>query len=224
MKTGLDVLWGNRRWFRDSNGLICPGKSIGTRNKNWTDYSKMPHGDSKEFYIGDELRREFKLQIVNKYSKSEKVKTSDKPLAILTSGGTASGKTAAVELFLSSPEARKTGGFLRIDFDLIKRDLPEYVEMEKRKLRKAAEYVHRESADIASKIFNKAIKKKCDFVFDSTLVNYKLSLERLQRLKKRGYSIIIVSSFTRLDEAIRRAEARYKQGGRWVPNLCSPQI
>lgn len=76
--------------------------------------------------------------------------------AVLTAGGSGSGKSFFVEnLFLSSTEEN----YVLIDSDNIKEELPEYVEAIKNNNLDAADIVHDESGYIADSLLNFCIAK-----------------------------------------------------------------
>ena len=157
-------------------------------------------------------RRELHEKILDE--KLSKVKSSDKPIAILTGGGSGSGKTSVIEASLGNMKDQ----MVHVDADDIKKSIPEYNELVAKDSPTAAAQAHDESSDLSSELINRSIAEKKPFLYDSTMKN-KEKFERLaKKLKENGYEVHIVFADCPLEEAKARAAARAKITGRKVPD------
>lgn len=211
----LSVKWGNRHWY-EYQEFLFPYGDVKKNAVGWTDYSTLPGGDTAHLLEGQDesakLRRRYNAQILDVLFTAAETPEKRAPICILTSGGTASGKTSAIDEFA------KEFTSLRIDFDRIKKLLPEYVELVGLKHRKASEYVQSESIKIGGKLFKKAIKEKADVIYEKTLDNPVRTISDIKDLRKKGYAIYIVATHLTLEEGLKRAEERFFRSGRHVPD------
>lgn len=215
----LKFTWGNKIWIRDSQGIIRENGVIGKGNPKWVDYSNPPYKNTvflrEAPYPYASERCEFTEQIIQDYLRKCKGCITDDHVCFFTSGGTASGKTSAVELFLNHNNS--SNDYLLIDYDHLKRALPEYNHMRGRGLRQAAPFVHHESSKIAGKLFKKAMVQNLNIIYEKTLAKPEQTLEEIGKLKKKKYQVFVIATHLSLEEGMKRAEKRFKQGGRHVP-------
>ncbi len=141
---------------------------------------------------------------------------SKTPFCFFTCGGTASGKTSAINLFM---EISKTAGepYLRIDYDRLKHCLPEYEVVRKVAPKLAAPYTHAESSKMAGKLFKKALRAKYNIIYEKTLADVEHTLEEIGKLRKQGYVVVVIATHLKEREGQIRAAKRFKAGGRYVP-------
>ncbi len=216
----LPVTWANRKWY-EFLGVLNAGSKIKRSSKDWSDYALLPNGDTanmlKSESSNSDLRQRLNSQIMDLFLQSQPPNTSAKPICIITSGGTASGKTSAVDL-ITSQLFQKTGmSFLRIDYDIIKRALPEYPLMLELKIKDAAKYVQSESIKIGGKLFKKAYKMGFNIIYEKTLDDARRASEDIRELKKKNYDIVIIGTHITEAEGQARAAQRYERAGRYIP-------
>ncbi len=149
-----------------------------------------------------------------------KCQSSKKPRIHLLLGSIGSGKTSAKDTILKI-EKRKEN-FIFINFDDIKKKIPEYDLLKKLNPKKAATFVQPESAKIAGKLFKKAYQKKYDIIFEKNIrkdTKGKIHLiKEIKDLLKKNYQILIHIVF--LDtyaEAWKRVQKRAEEIKRFVP-------
>ena len=212
--------WGNQKWYSFKD-ILVPGYSISKSSKHWRDLSSITSGSSCEFleetYEHHEARKSFNNQVLDLYLKEKPYVKRQEPIVFLTSGGTASGKTSAIDKLVDGILSANKSNFLRIDYDNIKKNIPEYEPMLDLKLKYAASYVQTESAKIGGRLFKKAYAKKIDLIYEKTLDDEVRALEDIKRLRKKGYKIFIVATHTTVDKGIERAAKRFAAMGRHIP-------
>lgn len=146
--------------------------------------------------------------------KTEGKDSKDPASAVLTAGGSGSGKSFFIkELFLSSTEEN----YVLIDSDNIKEELPEYIaEVEKQNL-DAADIVHDESGYIANSLLEFCILNKLSFIYDGTMSNFTKYNLIVTNLKKHNFNISGLYVDIDVEIAIKRATKRAEDTGRAVP-------
>jgi predicted ABC-type ATPase len=77
--------------------------------------------------------------------------------------------------------------------------------------------LHDESSDIAEMVFDHAINEKLNIIFDGTMKNAEKYFLFIQKARKNQYIVDISITDISLEEAMRRAENRYKIEQRRVP-------
>jgi len=167
-------------------------------------YKDESGGYSKE-------RRELHEQIINDFL--GKVGKSDKPIMILSGGGSASGKSTVLHDALPQFDTE----LAHIDADAIKEKIPEYKAMVDLKDESAAAHAHQESSQLASKLIETSFESGRPFVYDSTMKDTEKMKRVIDEAKKRGYGVHIVFADLDKDIAIERARKRAEQTGRKVP-------
>lgn len=147
--------------------------------------------------------------------KSTKDRVSIPPSsAVLTAGGSGSGKSFFVEkFFLSSTEV----DYVFIDSDNIKEELPEYIEAVKNNNLDAADIVHDESGYIAQSLLDHCISKNYSFIYDGTMSNYEKYDKLIATLKKSQFIISALYVDIDVEIALERARTRAESTGRAVP-------
>lgn len=130
-------------------------------------------------------------------------KARNRPKCIVIAGPNGAGKTTFARKFLT-----KEMGVLRfVNADLIAAGLsPLHPEL-----------AAREAGRLLLSELDRLAKEKISFALETTLSG-KTYLERIQRLKKSGYSIeMVFLKLSDADLAIKRVAHRVKQGGHHVP-------
>lgn len=139
------------------------------------------------------------------------------PEAIITVGGTASGKTTLTKTILGDDANR-----VNVDTDANKLKIPEYADLKKTDPKRAAARVHDESKAISRRIVQQAAKKGLDFIYDTSTGGGGDAL--FGKLKDLGYKVRMVYADLPTDEALARSRKRALESkdpinkGRFVPD------
>jgi predicted ABC-type ATPase len=159
-----------------------------------------------------ESRRELHRELMSQALNGVKGATGD-PQIIFMAGGSGSGKSV-----LSRRVARPTPRALRIDGDLIKLQLPEYVELAKLGDGYAAVAVHEEASDIAAELLRRGIEMRANIVVDATGdAEPGKFVGKLRSAANAGYVVSVVYADVPVELAIARCAERAVQEGREVP-------
>ena len=177
------------------------------------DYFKE-HSSNKLYRKRDELHKNILQSIIDKYQ------NSNNPRVHFLLGSIGSGKTSAKDQILKD-ESNKTD-FVFINFDDLKKQLPEYELLKELNPKKAAQFVQSESAKLAGKLFKKAVQKKCHIIFEKNIrkdKEGKIQLkEEIMRTVKKSYRIFIhVVFLDSYEEAWKRVQKRTEKIKRFVP-------
>ena len=162
----------------------------------------------------DELHKNILQSILDKY------RSSNKPRVHFLLGSIGSGKTSVKDKILKD-ERNKTD-FVFINFDDLKKQLPEYELLKELNPKKAAQFVQSESAKLTGKLFKKAVQKKCHIIFEKNIrkdKEGKIQLkEEIMKAVKKGYLIFVhVVFLDSYEEAWKRVEKRAEEIRRFVP-------
>jgi len=153
----------------------------------------------------------------------------EEKIAVLILGGASTGKSQALKIARKKYDpANKwsTGDMIYINTDDVMADQPGY-----KKLitglgkygdlpitdRDAANKYHAAAKVMATDMFNEAIKKDYDIVFDGTGTNKKKVKDKVERLKQLGYQVKIVHTVLPKEKALARSHGRADKVGRFVP-------
>jgi predicted ABC-type ATPase len=126
------------------------------------------------------------------------------PQAIITVGGTASGKSTLTRSILGDNHNQ-----VNVDSDHLKLYVPEYEGLKESDPQKAAARVHDESKAMSKRVIAEAVKRGLDFVYDTSTGGGGEAL--FNRLKDMGYKIHVVFADVPVDEAITRAAKRAEE-------------
>lgn len=142
-------------------------------------------------------------------------KPTDKPVALMTGGGPASGKSVLTR----EGHVESLKNAVTVDSDEIKKLLPEYKLGTKVKDPNAAAYAHEESSYLSKEIMRRAAESKRNVFLDGTGDSSIESLKKKTTALRLGGQTLRANYVT-VDtaEAIRRNEARAAKTGRMVPN------
>ena len=145
---------------------------------------------------------------------------SNEPRIHFFLGSIGSGKTSAKDQILE--DKQKKTDFVFINFDDLKKRLPEYNLLKELNPKKAAQFVQSESARLAGKLFKKAVQKKCNIIFEKNIrkgADGRIQLkEEIMKVVTRNYSISIHIVFLdSYEEAWKRVQRRAKEIKRYVP-------
>lgn len=171
------------------------------------------------FYVGSKYIEERIIEhnkIISYFLNNDK-NTREPQQAILLGGGSASGKSTLSEFWLKAYEENSIP-ITHIDCDEIKLLIPEYENVKQYNEETAAAFVHDESSDIAERLLEKCIEGKKNFLFDGTMKNLEKYQRLIKRLKENGYNIVVTVVDVPVDVAKSRANVRFLDTGRKVPN------
>lgn len=215
----ISVYWGNLIWAIDANGILAPIGKLSENDPRWIQYENI-QGESSDLYKEEHAQARVRTilhrQILDLVFNGAELYRFDNPHCILTHGGIASGKTSAIEHFLSDEEKKRR--YLHLDFDKMKKQLPEFVFMKERGIKSAASYTQSESSKLAGKAFKKAINLKLNVIYEGSLAESATIDQRIRQMKRKGYSITIVSTYVTEEIGQTRALSRFNAGGRFVPS------
>lgn len=150
----------------------------------------------------------------------------EKPTAVLTMGGPASGK--GVILGKLKESGMDLSHFVHVDPDEVKSNLPEYkasVPSEDavakgtagQTFKGAAAQVHEESSYVAKQIRDQAIAGGHHVVIDGTGGNADKFISMMNDLKEKGYEVHVFYPHLDANTGVQRAAGRAERSGRFVP-------
>lgn len=166
------------------------------------------------------VRKQLHSRIVKKILHSVcRTTIGEKPIAVFLGGGSASGKSSIRdEIIMPWLNERKYYPVI-IDCDQIKELLPPYKDIKDTHPAKAANAVHKESKEVAREVMDKCILERYSLLYDSTMASPPEEfMVLINRLKEKGYYLIIVGVLTDIKKALSRAKTRAEETGRVVPH------
>ena len=162
-------------------------------------------------------RKQLHIDIIDKVL--SKYPSQTKPYIHFILGSIGSGKTSLKDKVTQEKEVKS---FLYINFDDLKKQLPEYEILKKLNPKKAAHFVQSESAKLAGTLYSKAIKNKINIIYEKNVrlnKDKKLHLtSEIKKVFKKQYQVTIhVVFLDSLKTAWERVQLRYEQIKRYVP-------
>ncbi|ARA97841.1 zeta toxin family protein [Geobacillus thermodenitrificans] len=142
---------------------------------------------------------------------------TERPIAILIGGGTASGKTMMRKTVIEKQLAEEGVQAIIVDPDDIKTYIPEYHSLQKTHPNDAARLVHQESRDISNLLLKQLIRHRKHFIYEGTMARTRAYKQLMKKLKKAGYKVHIYIVDIPLELAKQRAKERAKMTGRKIP-------
>lgn len=147
---------------------------------------------------------------------------TDNPAIYFMGGGSASGKSSAVEagLFGDMPRGDKNDkgqfiGGVYLDPDEVKKMIPEFRQQVKDKNPRAAGYAHEESSALVKYALDRSYKLRVDTVVDGTLGGPVDKVrKKIQQAKATGRPVIGNFVTVDIDEALERNYQRYLNGAK----------
>jgi hypothetical protein len=158
-----------------------------------------------------------------------KLEDGEQKLAVLILGGPATGKSQALKIARKKYDPQNKwdeGKMIYINTDDVMADQPGYKKLltglgDYGELpitdRDAANKYHAAAKEMATDMFNEAIKKDYDVVFDGTGTNKKKVKSKVEKLKSLGYKVQIVHTVLSPEKALARSQSRANKTGRFVP-------
>jgi predicted ABC-type ATPase len=202
----------DRKIFLDDKGVAKIDDAtikMLTEGINTLPQTKELNLDEAGNYTADRLLLHY--EIINDIKRNLNCIQRDEPIAILTGGSPASGKSTFLKRYapyLLSEE------LLKIDADEIRAKLPEYEGWN-------AAVTHSETKDIVNTLLtDKTIGVPCmfDLIYDGTMNNTRNYLPLIGLLKRLGYKVFIVyMDNVPYDVVKERMLKRYQTSGRFVP-------
>lgn len=218
MSKKIQSTWANVEW-KICNGILEKIKDLDKDNPKWVDYKQISNRTtSDKYYKGSKDRKLLHDLIYQKYL--NKKNSKEKSICHFILGAMGAGKTSLKETIFELDSSLEEES-IYINFDLLKKELPEYEYLKEINLKKASEFVQAESAKIAGNLFKKSIKKHLTIFFEKTLkdeTTLNITKEQIKKALKQKYLIdiylIVVSDEKDLQE---RVEERTKKNKRYVP-------
>ena len=183
--------------------------------------SKLPTTKSQNITSDGEYTEERKAlhkKIYEKYASKKVCVNNRQPIAILTGGSPASGKTSFFKKYASF---FTSDNIYKIDADEIRMELPEYKGWN-------SSATHDETRDIIRQylLSDENIGQPCkfDLLYDGTMNKTKNYLPLIAILKKLGYKIFIIyMNKIPYKEAIKRSLHRFKEGDQFGIHRYTPR-
>lgn len=169
---------------------------------NKADYLKLKYSPNREAQINSILDNYLNTHI----SQINTDTNQNIALALFIGGGSASGKSTLRETLIKYEPFKD---FLIIDSDILKSLIPEYSALEKESPELVASIVHDESSKMSTNLFQKAVQKGINIIFDATLKNSDKYINFFTELKENKFQIKLIITTVPIDVAIKRNQARY---------------
>lgn len=215
------------------HGAVSPGQGIqAPKDSNpapnvTTDFSQIhrqfppanPHGqDTQQKYVDQKTgqytpeRMRLHEGIVSNILGG--VTPSSRPTVYMLGGGSASGKSTAV----NSGRVILPTNAAKIDSDAIKDDLPEYQAQNENGDATSAAYNHEESSDISKMATNRALSQKMDIIMDGTGdSSFRKLKEKVEQWRAAGHRISANYMTVPTNQALQWSAQRAAKTGRMVP-------
>lgn len=153
------------------------------------------------------LRKQLHKKIVDTFKKNKPCIVNRQPIAILTGGAPASGKSTFIKKYVDLDPNK----VYHIDADEVRAMLPEYEGWN-------ASQTHLETSDIVTKLID-TIGQPCEFdlIYDGTMNRADKYTDLVDKLHNLGYKVFIIYISIPKEVSIERSRERYKSMGRYVP-------
>ncbi|MGI6684510.1 MAG: zeta toxin family protein [Bacillota bacterium] len=182
------------------------------RNNTTEDLFSTDNSDGTHEYV--KVRSVLHETIIDEILK-DSIRSSE-PVAVFMGGGSGSGKSRIRDSIL--PSIINEPHIVIIDCDSIKDRLPEYTLYECIDSLKAASLVHKESKHIAVRLMRECLSRGLSFIYDSTMSSPPGEfLHYIDWCKTFNFTLMIVGVYADLNTALQRAEKRFQETKRKVP-------
>ena len=153
------------------------------------------------------LRKQLHKKIVDTFKKNKPCIVNRQPIAILTGGAPASGKSTFIKKYVDLDPNK----VYHVDADEVRAMLPEYEGWN-------ASQTHLETSDIVTKLID-TIGQPCEFdlIYDGTMNRADKYTDLVDKLHNLGYKVFIIYISIPKEVSIERSRERYKSMGRYVP-------
>lgn len=197
------------RWREGTPGIDTGGE-LRAYDFGTTRYKKPPPPTKDKPW--PPARKAMHNRIVAKFTESVAPAGPDEtPVAYVMMGGPGSGKSSITKGIDRSE-------FVNMDSDEVKGHIPEYHLARAAQDKQAAAVVHAESSEIAKRIRDHAIERRKPLIMDGTGKDAKKYAEQIDRLKSKGYHVIVLMPHISKTEGLARVKERAEKTGRYVPD------
>lgn len=193
-------------------------------NKPWVDHlpglpesTRLEHLDPKSGEYKayrEKLHEKIRSLFLNK---GTSVPKDQRPVALVTMGGPASGKSTVVGV-------ASKNNFVVCDVDSVRDFIPEYQVAVQNRARDAAFLAHHEARDVMQQIRTQAIEDRKNVVLDGTGQHLASYVDMIRRLNKLGYHVQLVMIDTDPEVAWSRQQLRAEQTGRAIERASFDKI
>ena len=170
---------------------------------------------SKEYFRKDSKRKTLHKKIIAEKLQNKEIQSD--PVIQFVLGSIGSGKTSVKDKFIP-----KNINYVDVNFDDLKKMLPEYEKLKEINPKKAAEFVQSESSSLAGNLFREALKKNHHIIFEKNIVkdskNKFQIIRDIEEAKRQEYTISFQIVFLdTIEEALKRVQKRAEKIRRFVP-------
>ena len=167
--------------------------------------TKYMYLDKNNNYLPE--RKKLHDQIIESFKKDKPCVNNRQPVAILTGGAPASGKSTFISKYVDLDPDK----IYHIDADEVRSRLPEYKGWN-------ASQTHLETNDITTQLID-TIGEPCEFdlIYDGTMNRSDKYTTLVDKLHLLGYKVFIIYISIPKELSIKRSRERYKKSGRYVP-------
>ena len=197
----------------------------------WSGLSLRYKDDSLKYYQNNKKRKAIRRKMIKEALGKKSTIDKQDPDLYLTGGIPGSGKTYVSERLIANSEGVKVKNLKKavtvVSADNFKMKLvkhenkyganPKYYKSKEPLILTNAEYFHRESTSMAKEQFNKAVKQKRNIILDKTQKTSAKLKRAINYAKKYGYDVHELGVFVRPTTAIKNAQARFIETGRYMP-------
>lgn len=163
-------------------------------------------------------RADFQEDVAELISNRNVAVDDEPPVVFFLGGGYGAGKSSVISVLLNwGLPSRLKGLNSLVGVDTCKLAIPEYNCLIGVYDGRASEICQDESRKISEMIFEKLIRKKVSFAWDSSLSNPEAAQDKFRRCKEAGYQVVLIGILTDLEIARARAMKRAFQVLRFPP-------
>lgn len=192
----------------DSKFPSCPPRK-------WIDRAEcLPESTSKEY----SRSAYFKCLLDKKLDAAPSVRPGKSPMAVLTLGGIATGKSTVVNERVNQKD------FVVVDPDELKSMIPEYNLAINNNAKNAGTMAHEESSLLADELVEAAVARRKNVIIDGSGKSLDKYVKAIEAYKRAGYSVVVLGTHVDLATSLKRAENRANCTGRWVPFEVTSEI
>ena len=140
------------------------------------------------------------------------------PRAIIIVGGCGSGKNTLADQIIDSNRTRNKREYVLIDADKEKEKIPRYQHLLSIGDPEAASKVHKQSLQAKNELIRKSLKDRSNIVHTGTGSDPVYYAGMINHFKEAGYYVKVYFVDADVSVCKERAQKRYEQNGRLVPN------
>ncbi len=137
------------------------------------------------------------------------------PVVVFVGGGYGSGKTTILDFLVKHGQLPiQRGQVMGVDY--FKAYLPEYCFLQRLGEGRASSVVQEEARLMSDDLFNRLVRERLSFGWDSSMSNAAPTLDKLRTVRAAGYKVVFLAVFTPLDVAVRQAMERARKSRRFA--------